>query len=184
MALIECPDCKNKIERETGKCTYCGAEITICPKCDSVEAGDVEFCRSCGEDLEKYRKKNKKRAPIRVYEDRPADECDLVRCLRHIEDNSAFYRVAKVLRSVLLIFFWLNFVSVCALLLVGAFMVMAVYVTSFSFDIESYESVLMAILLFVNVIAAGSILPILMSFGYQAGINIPFDFIETLISGI
>ena len=54
MALFECPECKCKIERQTGRCSHCGVEITVCPKCDMVSVGETAFCRSCGYDLDKY----------------------------------------------------------------------------------------------------------------------------------
>ncbi|MCH5155105.1 MAG: zinc ribbon domain-containing protein [Clostridiales bacterium] len=48
MALIDCPNCGNKISDSAVKCVHCGCELSICPDCGNVEAGENTICSKCG----------------------------------------------------------------------------------------------------------------------------------------
>lgn len=185
MALFECPECKSKIERETGKCSYCGVDITICPKCDTVDVGEVGFCRICGTDLQKYRKAYRQTAkaePIPVSDQiigefNESGENDLISCLRDIEIRNVLYRILGVLKAVVSVFFWTFLTIAC----VGV--VVAAAVVPFLWE-EQIEGTAKLLLSFLNVLAIGSGLPVLMTLFYRLLIKIPHSIIGTFIVGV
>lgn len=187
MAYLECPECKNKLAPTDVKCGVCGAEVSVCPKCNAVEAGSPDICKNCGADLERLKQKSTKKPPRRLkgmIGERPVEECDLVRCIRDVEDTNAFYMVLKVLRSVTLVFFWIISTFVCISVFAAAFVAAIVYGVSQSASFEVANEVFSVVMVFFNVLAVGSVLPILLFLFYRACIYIPFDFFGTLISGI
>ena len=48
MAIINCPECKEKISNTSNRCIHCGAKITFCPECEQVFAVECEICPECG----------------------------------------------------------------------------------------------------------------------------------------
>ena len=53
MAIINCPECDQKISSTVKQCIHCGAKITVCPECEKVFIDDVETCSSCGYSFSK-----------------------------------------------------------------------------------------------------------------------------------
>ena len=179
MALFECPECKCKIERQTGKCSHCGVEITVCPKCDMVSVGETAFCRGCGYDLDRYRKKLKTRAAKGLVENRPLGEVDLISCLRETEEKNVFYRILAILNIVISVLFWCVF----AVAIVGGIALSVIGTITYGESIGD-DDMLRIILHFVNMLATVSGVPMLMVLLYQAIIRIPYGIIGSLITGI
>lgn len=48
MALINCPECGEKISSTSTQCVHCGCSIKICPECNEVYKGDIAECEKCG----------------------------------------------------------------------------------------------------------------------------------------
>lgn len=48
MAIINCPECGEKISSTVNQCVHCGAKITVCPECNNVYTGHLETCPECG----------------------------------------------------------------------------------------------------------------------------------------
>ena len=48
MAIINCPECEEKISDTAAQCIHCGAKITVCPECKKVYAGETKNCSECG----------------------------------------------------------------------------------------------------------------------------------------
>lgn len=153
MALVECPNCKNEIEALVGKCDFCGAEL---------EGGDEE----------------KKICDVPVGSVRPAEETDLVTCVRNIEKTCALYQVFKILKAVLVVIFWIVCIFTCSALVAAA--LVGTVAIGVSQSIGSSD----AVLVFLNLLSAFSIVPVLMGLFYRSAIVIPFDIVNTLISGI
>lgn len=48
MAIINCPECNEKISSSVNHCIHCGAKIAVCPECEQIYASHPEKCSSCG----------------------------------------------------------------------------------------------------------------------------------------
>lgn len=48
MALINCPECGEKISSSTTQCIHCGCNIKVCPECGEIYKGDIVECEKCG----------------------------------------------------------------------------------------------------------------------------------------
>ena len=48
MAIINCPECNEKISNTIKNCIHCGAAIVICPECETAFVEGVEVCSECG----------------------------------------------------------------------------------------------------------------------------------------
>ena len=48
MALINCPECNEKISDTASQCVHCGVKICVCPECKTVYTESVTVCKSCG----------------------------------------------------------------------------------------------------------------------------------------
>ena len=177
MALFECPECKSTIERETGKCSNCGAYITICPKCDAVDVGENDRCATCGAGLKKYRKKQQAVAARKaIYDYRASGVSDLISCLRDVEEKNTFFRLLSLLKSVVSFFFWVAFVITCVGVVVAAVMGTVAFFGS--------SEIFVMLLGFMNLLVVCSGLPMLMIFLYQISVKLPYSVLGTLISGI
>lgn len=53
MAIINCPECGEKISNTAKNCIHCGCEFLICSECGNVILGEVEECPQCGYLLQK-----------------------------------------------------------------------------------------------------------------------------------
>ena len=179
MALFECPECKSKIERQTGKCSHCGVELTICPKCDMVSVGETAFCRSCGYDLDKYRKKLKARAAKGLFDNRPSGETDLVSCLRDTEEKNVLFKILTIIKIVISVIFWCAF----AVAIVGGIAISVFGTVTFGQNLGD-DNMLRVILHLINAMAAMSGIPVFMVLAYNAIIRIPYGIIGSLIMGI
>ena len=52
MALIECPECGQKISDKTKLCVHCGVSVKICGECGKMVIADAMLCPSCGMEFE------------------------------------------------------------------------------------------------------------------------------------
>ena len=57
MAVINCPECNEKISNTVKQCVHCGASIVICPECGTAFVEGVKLCTECGYE---FKKKNEK----------------------------------------------------------------------------------------------------------------------------
>lgn len=48
MAIINCPECNEKISDTVKQCVHCGASITVCPECKKISVGNLDICSECG----------------------------------------------------------------------------------------------------------------------------------------
>ncbi len=48
MAIINCPECGEKISDTAKRCVHCGVSITVCPECNNIYMNDPVVCPSCG----------------------------------------------------------------------------------------------------------------------------------------
>lgn len=48
MAIINCPECNEKISSSVNQCVHCGIKIAVCPECEKVYASHPEICSECG----------------------------------------------------------------------------------------------------------------------------------------
>jgi len=55
MAIINCPECKEKISSTSNQCIHCGAKFRICNECGKTFTGEPRFCTECGYVFEKYK---------------------------------------------------------------------------------------------------------------------------------
>ena len=54
MALIDCPECGQKISDTASHCIHCGVKINVCPECKTISLGTATFCSVCGYNLAAY----------------------------------------------------------------------------------------------------------------------------------
>ena len=48
MAIINCPECNEKISDTVTQCVHCGSKIIVCPECKAVYINDQQNCSNCG----------------------------------------------------------------------------------------------------------------------------------------
>lgn len=48
MAIVQCPECEEKISTEAKKCIHCGCEFSVCKECGAVLVGKQSVCPECG----------------------------------------------------------------------------------------------------------------------------------------
>lgn len=48
MAIINCPECGEKISSNAENCIHCGCKITYCEECGKVFVGEPDVCDACG----------------------------------------------------------------------------------------------------------------------------------------
>ena len=48
MAIINCPECNEKISDSVRQCIHCGAKISVCKECGSVFQKELDYCPNCG----------------------------------------------------------------------------------------------------------------------------------------
>ena len=53
MAVINCPECNEKISNTVKQCVHCGASIVICPECGTAFVEGVKLCTECGYEFKK-----------------------------------------------------------------------------------------------------------------------------------
>lgn len=53
MALINCPECNEKISDTASQCVHCGVKICVCPECKTVYTESVTTCKNCGFEINK-----------------------------------------------------------------------------------------------------------------------------------
>lgn len=166
MEPFDRPECGSDIEKEAVTNDDRGAETTACPECDTV--GGDEPSKNCGERSEAAHKT--------VYDYRTSGVSDLISCLRDIEEKNTFFRLLRLLRSVVSFFFWVTFAIVCA----GA----AVATIMGTISFFGASEILVMLLGFINIFVICSGLPMLMIFLYRITVKIPYSVLGTLISGI
>ena len=62
MAIITCPECKEKISDTSKNCIHCGCQINLCPECKNINTNSTQVCAFCGyqfENKEEAGQKNK-----------------------------------------------------------------------------------------------------------------------------
>ena len=100
MYSAKCPKCGEKITGSKRKCRSCGTELVICSECGTASYKGTETCNMCGRVLvrQKRREKNKRHA----IADGSAPN-DLVSVINYIKQENVFYKVVKVIKSILCI---------------------------------------------------------------------------------
>lgn len=53
MAIINCPECNEKISSTVDHCIHCGVKITVCPECEKIFTTDQSVCPECGYTIRK-----------------------------------------------------------------------------------------------------------------------------------
>lgn len=48
MAIINCPECNEKISSTVNQCVHCGVKITVCPECEKIYTEHPGICQDCG----------------------------------------------------------------------------------------------------------------------------------------
>lgn len=62
MAIINCPECGEKISSHATKCIHCGCKITYCKECGKAFVGEPEICDECGFI---FKKENEEKSDIK-----------------------------------------------------------------------------------------------------------------------
>ena len=54
MAILNCPECHEKISSTASTCVHCGAPIVVCPECQTPYVKGIEVCAECGYEFKKH----------------------------------------------------------------------------------------------------------------------------------
>ncbi|MBE7083411.1 MAG: zinc ribbon domain-containing protein [Clostridiales bacterium] len=56
MAILNCPECGEKISSTAKQCVHCGCKITVCSECGKVILGERGTCPDCGFKIDNEKK--------------------------------------------------------------------------------------------------------------------------------
>ena len=58
MAIVNCPECNEKISTNSKSCVHCGCNLSFCKECGAVFVGEVDVCSECGFQMTENKKES------------------------------------------------------------------------------------------------------------------------------
>ncbi len=68
MAIITCPECKEKISDTSKNCIHCGCQINLCPECKNINTKSTQVCAFCGYQFEKKEEAGQKNKETNIVD--------------------------------------------------------------------------------------------------------------------
>lgn len=94
MALVNCPECGEKISSSAGACIHCGYRFNVCPECGEVLPNTELTCNKCG-----YRLVPKTDALH--AENKPQQQSDYDKMSKRVQADNSFLKKMTILRVIL-----------------------------------------------------------------------------------